>query len=67
MENLWRAATGQDPNPDDYNGIEFWATTSKPGAAAGSFSNKASSYGSKTLPTSPVPPRHVASSPSAPA
>ncbi|XVF19894.1 hypothetical protein REPUB_Repub11eG0150800 [Reevesia pubescens] len=24
MENLWRAATGQDPNLDDYKGIVFW-------------------------------------------
>ncbi|KDO51069.1 hypothetical protein CISIN_1g035610mg, partial [Citrus sinensis] len=29
MENVWRASSGQDPNPVDYKGIEFW---SQPGA-----------------------------------
>ncbi|ESR42048.1 hypothetical protein CICLE_v10013789mg [Citrus x clementina] len=24
MENVWRASSGQDPNPVDYKGIEFW-------------------------------------------
>ncbi|KAE8678900.1 Pleckstrin-like proteiny domain-containing protein 1 [Hibiscus syriacus] len=31
MENLWRAATGQDPNPDDYKGVEFWANPERAG------------------------------------
>ena len=31
MENLWRAATGQDPNPDDYKGIEFWTDPERAG------------------------------------
>ncbi|KAL6200316.1 hypothetical protein ACLB2K_030098 [Fragaria x ananassa] len=25
MEGLWRAATGQDPSPEDYAGIEYWS------------------------------------------
>ncbi|KAK8545008.1 hypothetical protein V6N13_066317 [Hibiscus sabdariffa] len=31
MENLWRAATGQDPNPDNYKGVEFWANPERAG------------------------------------
>ena len=31
MENLWRAATGQDPNPEDYTGIEFWSNPERAG------------------------------------
>lgn len=31
MENLWRAATGQDPNPDDYKGVEFWTNPERAG------------------------------------
>ncbi|GKV26195.1 hypothetical protein SLEP1_g35538 [Rubroshorea leprosula] len=31
MENLWRAATGQDPNPDDYKDIEFWSQPERTG------------------------------------
>ncbi|KAI5408735.1 variant 2, Pleckstrin y domain-containing protein 1, partial [Lathyrus oleraceus] len=31
MENLWRAATGQEPNPEDYAGIEFWSNPERSG------------------------------------
>ncbi|KAF7816091.1 pleckstrin homology domain-containing protein 1-like [Senna tora] len=31
MENLWRAVTAQDPNPEDYNGIEFWSNPERTG------------------------------------
>ncbi|WJX37278.1 hypothetical protein P8452_25053 [Trifolium repens] len=31
MENLWRAATGQEPNPEDYSGIEFWLNPERSG------------------------------------
>ncbi|KAJ1384203.1 Pleckstrin-like proteiny domain [Sesbania bispinosa] len=31
MESLWRAATGQEPNPEDYNGIEFWSNPERAG------------------------------------
>ncbi|XP_028784546.1 pleckstrin homology domain-containing protein 1 [Neltuma alba] len=31
MENLWRAATGQDPRPEDYDGIEFWSNPERAG------------------------------------
>ncbi|KAF8018839.1 hypothetical protein BT93_H3663 [Corymbia citriodora subsp. variegata] len=31
MESLWRAATFQGPDPDDYAGIEFWAEPERAG------------------------------------
>ncbi|XP_021891786.1 pleckstrin homology domain-containing protein 1 [Carica papaya] len=31
MESLWRAMTGQDPDPSDYQGIEFWANPERVG------------------------------------
>ncbi|OIV92024.1 hypothetical protein TanjilG_20181 [Lupinus angustifolius] len=31
MENLWRLATAQDPNPEDYQGIEFWSNPERTG------------------------------------
>ncbi|KAL0674784.1 hypothetical protein Bca4012_002765 [Brassica carinata] len=31
MENLWRIATGQDPNRQDYEGIEFWSNPERSG------------------------------------
>ncbi|KAF5751387.1 pleckstrin y domain-containing protein 1 [Tripterygium wilfordii] len=31
METLWRAATGQEPNPEDYKGIEFWSNPERSG------------------------------------
>lgn len=31
MENLWRIATGQDPNREDYEGIEFWSNPERSG------------------------------------
>ncbi|OIW09547.1 hypothetical protein TanjilG_30866 [Lupinus angustifolius] len=31
MENLWRLATGQDPNPEDYQGIQFWSNPERTG------------------------------------
>ncbi|XLR06480.1 hypothetical protein HN51_061363 [Arachis hypogaea] len=31
MEDLWRSATGQDPRPEDYNGIEFWSNPERSG------------------------------------
>ncbi|KAK6927083.1 Pleckstrin homology domain [Dillenia turbinata] len=31
MESLWRAATGADPNPEDYEGIEFWSNPERTG------------------------------------
>ncbi|KAK7305381.1 hypothetical protein VNO77_43286 [Canavalia gladiata] len=31
MENLWRAATGQDPSPEDYQGIDFWSNPERAG------------------------------------
>ncbi|XP_061358506.1 pleckstrin homology domain-containing protein 1-like [Gastrolobium bilobum] len=31
MENLWRSATGQDPSPEDYKGIEFWSNPERSG------------------------------------
>lgn len=31
MENLWRALSGQDPNPEDYKGIEFWSNPERSG------------------------------------
>ncbi|TYJ26369.1 hypothetical protein E1A91_A07G115000v1 [Gossypium mustelinum] len=31
MENLWRAATRQDPNPEDYKGVDFWTNPERAG------------------------------------
>ncbi|XP_038902910.1 pleckstrin homology domain-containing protein 1 [Benincasa hispida] len=31
MESLWRAATGQDPSPEDYKGVEFWTSPERAG------------------------------------
>ncbi|KAL5077207.1 hypothetical protein RYX36_016191 [Vicia faba] len=31
MENLWRAATGQEPDPESYAGIEFWSNPERAG------------------------------------
>ncbi|MED6182922.1 Fatty acid synthase subunit beta [Stylosanthes scabra] len=31
MEDLWRSATGQDPRPEDYSGIEFWSNPERSG------------------------------------
>lgn len=31
MESLWRKVTGQDPSPEDYNGIEFWSNPDRAG------------------------------------
>lgn len=31
MESLWRVATFQDPNPDDYKGVEFWSNPERSG------------------------------------
>ncbi|KAK6935738.1 Pleckstrin homology domain [Dillenia turbinata] len=31
MESLWRAATGAGPNPEDYEGIEFWSNPERTG------------------------------------
>ncbi|XP_010521938.1 PREDICTED: pleckstrin homology domain-containing protein 1 [Tarenaya hassleriana] len=31
MENLWRIATGQDPNREDYEGVEFWSEPERSG------------------------------------
>ncbi|KAF3559657.1 hypothetical protein Bca4012_030061 [Brassica carinata] len=31
MENLWRIATGQDPNREDYEGVEFWSNPERSG------------------------------------
>jgi hypothetical protein len=31
METLWRAATGQDPSPEDYDGVEFWSNPERAG------------------------------------
>jgi len=31
MENLWRSATGQEPNPSDYTGIQFWSNPERSG------------------------------------
>lgn len=31
MESLWRAATFQAPNPEEYSGIEFWSNPERAG------------------------------------
>ncbi|KAK4779796.1 hypothetical protein SAY87_015902 [Trapa incisa] len=31
MESLWRSATFQAPNPEDYGGIEFWSNPERSG------------------------------------
>ncbi|GMP89628.1 hypothetical protein ACSBR2_032648 [Camellia fascicularis] len=31
MESLWRAATGANPNPEDYEGIDYWSNPERTG------------------------------------
>ncbi|KAI8523603.1 hypothetical protein RHMOL_Rhmol13G0087100 [Rhododendron molle] len=31
MESLWRAATGANPNPEDYDGVEYWSNPERSG------------------------------------
>ncbi|KAI4368884.1 hypothetical protein MLD38_017391 [Melastoma candidum] len=31
MESIWRAATFQAPNPEDYAGVEFWSNPERAG------------------------------------
>ncbi|XP_057482809.1 pleckstrin homology domain-containing protein 1-like [Actinidia eriantha] len=31
MESLWRSATGTNPNPEDYDGVEYWSSPERAG------------------------------------